>query len=125
VLPTWKTNLDTPGAFQMKILKDIITAQSWWELVPDQSIFASQAVEGTTLNTAARSESGNWVMAYLSSPTTVSIRMDKITTSDRVDAFWIDPRSGAQTIIGNYPNSGTPSFSTPASWEDALLLLKG
>lgn len=123
VLPTWKSALDAPGAAQMGVLKQFFTARDWWNLVPDQSVFASQEDQSTTLDTAARSKSGDWVVAYLSRQTTVSIDMEK-TAGSAVDVSWIDPRTGTQTKIGNFPNTGTRSFSTPDGWEDALLLLE-
>jgi len=123
VPPDWKSALDAPGARHMKILRDIFTARRWWDLVPDQWIFASQSIEGTTRNTAARSAVGDWIMAYLSHPTTVSINLSKITAGDQVEAFWIDPTTGETISIGHYRNAGMPFFSTPPGWEDALLWL--
>jgi hypothetical protein len=117
----WKSALDAPGARQMRILRDIFTARCWWDLVPDQRIFVNQSVEGTTLNTAARSATGEWIMTYLSRPTTVSINLSLITAGSKVEASWIDPRTGQTTAIGNYRNAGIPFFSTPQGWEDALL----
>lgn len=121
VPPDWKSALDAPGAKQMKILKDMFVSRRWWELVPDQSIFASQTVEGTTLNTGARSSVGDWILAYFSCPTTVSINLNRITAGNQVEAFWIDPKTGETSIIGRYPTGSTPSFTTPSGWEDALL----
>ncbi len=41
-MPTWKTDLNAPGAAQMGVLKKIFLARpQWWLLVPDQSILAS------------------------------------------------------------------------------------
>jgi hypothetical protein len=109
----------------MKILKDIFTSFNWWDLVPDQWLFASQAIAGTTRNTISRSISGDWILAYLSCPTTVSINLSKITTGNGVAALWIDPKTGETTSIGHYRNAGMPFFTTPAGWEDALLWLAG
>ena len=108
----------------MGVLKGIFTALEWWNLTPDQSVFASREDPDKPSNMAARSRTGNWVMAYLSSPTEVSIRMDKITAGGVVGASWVDPRTGKQTEIGSFPNRGTRSFSTPDGWEDAVLLLE-
>jgi hypothetical protein len=63
-------------------------------------------------------------MAYLSSQTTVSINMNKITAGSEVDASWVDARTGTQAKIGIFPNTGIRSFSTPVGWEDAVLLLE-
>jgi hypothetical protein len=61
-------------------------------------------------------------MAYLGSKASFSIRMDKLANA--VNASWIDPRTGESQTIGRRANSGTASFSTPESWEDALLVLE-
>ena len=42
VLPIWREALHSPGAAQMGILKKTLLARKeWWQLVPDQSVFAS------------------------------------------------------------------------------------
>jgi len=126
VLPTWKKALDAPGAVQLGILKKIfLDRNEWWYLVPDQTIFASGGnTEGKVLNLAARHKDGQWIMAYLGSKSSVSIRMDKITAGNRVRAFWIDPKTGEPTSIGSFSNTGVQSFSTPDEWEDAVLILE-
>jgi len=32
--------------------------------------------------------------------------------------------TGEAKVIGDFPNSGPESFSTPAGWEEALLILE-
>ena len=125
VLPTWKQALDAPGAVQLGILKKIFLGRTeWWYLVPDQSIFATGGqTEGQILNLAARHKDGKWVMAYLGSKASFSIHMDKIAGA-KVNARWIDPKTGNATAAGSFPNTGTQSFATPESWEDAILILE-
>lgn len=124
VLPTWKQALDAPGASQLGLLKEIFLARSeWWELTPDQALFAEGSqTEGTVLNLAARHKDGRWVMAYLSAPASFSLRLDRLAAS--ADAFWIDPRTGVSQAAGRFANAGVASFSTPDGWEDALLVLE-
>jgi len=126
VLPTWKQALDAPGAAQMGILKKVfLDRKEWWYLVPDQSIFASGGqTEGKVLNLAARHKDGQWIMAYLGSKSTVSIKMAKITAGNKVNVFWIDPATGKSVPIGSFANTGVRSFSTPDEWEDALLIFE-
>jgi hypothetical protein len=121
---TWKAALDAPGAFQMGVLARLLTARRWWELVPDQRLLADQNNPGTTLNVAARSRSGDWALAYLSSPTRFVVRMEKLVGAGTLHASWIDPRTGVQTAIGTFPNRGTRMFAVPGGWEDAILLLE-
>jgi hypothetical protein len=126
VLPTWKKALDAPGARQMGVLKKIFLGRKeWWYLVPDQSIFASGGqTGGDVLNLAARHRNGEWIMVYLGSESSFSINMNKITAGNKVNAFWIDPKSGDSVQIGGFPNTGVKHFSTPDEWEDAILILE-
>ena len=126
VLPTWKQALEAPGAVQLGILKGIFEARDeWWNLVPDQTLFADGGnVSGELLNLAARHQDGRWAMVYLAAKASFSIRMDKIAHGADVAASWIDPRTGETIVTGPIPSSGSQSFSTPDGWEDALLLLE-
>jgi hypothetical protein len=126
ILPTWKQALDAPGAVQMGMLKKIFLARNeWWLLVPDQSVLASGGrTEGQVLHLAARHQDGKWVMVYLGDRTSFSVNMDKLSAA-RVQACWIDPRTGAPAPIGALDNTGVKAFATPAGWEDAVLVLEG
>jgi hypothetical protein len=126
VLPTWKQALDAPGAIQLGILKQVfLDREEWWNLVPDQTVFASGGrTDGQVLNLAARHQDGWWVMVYLGSQSSFSIDMTKLTGNRKVNARWIDPSTGESKAIGAFENSGVHSFSTPDGWEDALLILE-
>ena len=126
VLPTWKKSLDAPGAFQISILRKIfLDREEWWNLVPDQSIFASGGqTKGDILDLAARHEKGKWILTYFGSSKTVSIKMGKLTASNTVKGSWIDPSTGETISIGKFSNKGVQSFTTPDGWEDALLILE-
>jgi hypothetical protein len=126
VLPTWRQSLDAPGATQLGILKRVFLQRSqWWHLVPDQSILASGGqISGRVLNLAARHKDGRWVMVYLGGKAGFSVNMDKIVSEKGVRALWIDPRTGQSTMIGELPATGVTRFTTPAAWEDALLVLE-
>ena len=62
-------------------------------------------------------------MVYLADATSFSVQMNKLSAT-RVSASWIDPRSGDATPIGVFGNTGVKQFTTPAGWEDALLVLE-
>jgi hypothetical protein len=125
VLPTWKQALDAPGAVQLGILKKVFQGlDEWWYLVPDQSIFATGGqTQGQILNLAARHKDGKWAMVYLGSKASFSTRMDRLAAA-KFDARWIDPRTGSATPAGSFSNTGVSPFSTPESWEDAVLVLE-
>jgi hypothetical protein len=126
VLPTWKQALDAPGATQLGILKQVFEQRKeWWNLVPDQDIFASGGnSSGHVLNLAARHKDGRWIIAYLGDKTDFSIKLDKLAPGRQISAFWVDPRTGRRELIGALQPTGAPKFSTPEGWEDALLVLE-
>ena len=84
----WKKALHFPGAASLTVLKSFFGSIEWWKLVPDQSIFSSGAGGGINLNAGMRSTGGEAVVAYLSSPTTVALNMNRslpVTVSGPVD----------------------------------------
>ncbi len=122
---TWRTWLDSPGARSLSVCKDVLTGlDKWWDLIPDQSFFVEGEGEGLTLNVAARSASGAWALFYLSSATSMSIKMRGIVKGATAKASWIDPTTGTGDEIGGLPARGVRSFSTPEGWHDALLLIE-
>ena len=121
----WKTWLDAPGSAQLAVFRQVITSlDSWWELVPDQSLFASGIGGGFSLNIAARSPVGRWLIAYLSEPCTVSLRLMRLLASDQARLTWINPASGERFIAGTCPVDCPGTFNSPPGWEDALLLVE-
>ena len=132
--PGWLSTLDTPGAFQMGVFKNIVTAREWWKLVPDQSVFVDGPGSGPYLNAAARSVDGDWLLIYLAGKGSVTIHTDKIITSDRCKATWFDPRTGHATEVGTFPTGNlglgvfpettARTFTPPSTSEDAVLVLE-
>jgi hypothetical protein len=130
----WDSTFDTPGAAQVTKMKEIVTSLPWWDMVPDQGLFATGIGSERTLNTALRSRDGQRALAYLSSQTTVILHLDKIATKN-VTVTWISPVTGEKQDAGTYltgnlngktfPESKTQMFAVPGHWEDALLLLEG
>ena len=122
--PTWRESLDSPGARQMGILRQVLSARTWWKLVPDQSVIAVGAGSDKDLNAAARSTDGDWAILYLSTRNPVTVDFGKITTSETVRATWINPETGESTVVGVFPNSGLRPFTPSLQSDDAVLLLE-
>jgi len=125
ILPTWRQALDAPGARQMGILRRIFEARpEWWRLTPDQSLFAAGGqTHGQVLRLAARHAEGKWAMIYLADPAAFSVNLARLE-GPHVSASWIDPATGGSVAVGSYANAGMQSFTTPAGWEDSLLILE-
>jgi hypothetical protein len=138
--PGWTAAFDTPGAFHMTQFKAIATSRPWWKMVPDQSLFASGAGTERTLNSALRSVDNDCALIYLSSQCHVLIQMDKMLTRN-VRVTLVNPQTGEPAdkkhpketrtyptgnLTGSvFPHPTTQWFSTPAHWEDAVLILDG
>jgi hypothetical protein len=130
----WDSTFDTPGAAHVARMKEILASMSWWDMVPDQGVFATGIGSERTLNTALRAINGQRVLIYLSSQCTVFVHLDKIAAKN-AKATWISPVSGEHREAGSYltgnlngksfPDGRTQYFSTPDHWEDAVLVLEG
>ena len=87
-------------------------------------MFASGGrTEGDVLHLAARHQDGKWAMLYLADKASFSVNMNKIAAS-KVNVSWVDPRTGEATPLGQEPNTGVKTFTTPEGWEDAVLVLE-
>ena len=117
--------MDSPGSASLRVFREVITScDEWWNMIPDQSVFESGEGSGYELNTAARSAAGRWMMAYLSEPTTVSVRLAALGAAGKLRAHWIDPTSGGRTPAGTFAAAGTQVFTSPKGWKDAVLLVE-
>ncbi|MGO9110289.1 MAG: DUF4038 domain-containing protein [Thermoguttaceae bacterium] len=128
----WKSHLDTPGAAQIIYLKSFFESRPWYDLVPDQTHSTLMAGYGTMITdknyvggvdsndyaTAARTEDGSLVLAYLPTPRTVTIDMTKLRGP--TTARWFDPSNGAYTAIAGSPlaNTESCSFTPPGKNHD-------
>jgi hypothetical protein len=123
---TWRESLKAPGAAQMRILREVLTGRTeWWKLVPDQSVFAEGGrTEKEVANVAARHQDGKWLLLYMGGPSVFSVDMDKLRAPGKVQAFWIDPRSGEESRLGAPSRGGARKFTTPDGWEDAVLVVE-
>ena len=86
----------------------------------DQTLHCFQRIAMEALGRMA----GRWLLAYLSQPATISLRLDAIPTRGRVQAAWIDPTNGNRIPAGIFTAHGSHPFTTPPGWEDALFLVK-
>jgi len=130
----WTSTFDMPGAAHVAKMKEIVTARRWWEMIPDQGLFASGVGSERTLNAALRSTKGDCAILYLSSQCRFFIHLDKILTQS-VKAAWINPATGERKEAGTYltgnlndqvfPSAEVQHFSVPEYWEDAVLILEG
>ncbi len=116
---SWRDWIDSPGAKQMKIVRDVFESVDWWNLVPDQSILK----DGSKGNASARSVTGDWIIIYITGTDPVSLNWDRIKASS-VKGYRIDPRDGTRTELGSFGTSASDIFTLPEGWEDEILVFK-
>jgi hypothetical protein len=134
VTQDWLRALETAGAAHLSVFARVFRSIEgrprvfrsieWWRLSPDLSLFASGVGGGRTRNAAMRSAAGDLALVYLSSQAPVELNLSRLPAGKTIRATWIDPQTGVRTLIGELPASGTPRFSAPHGWLDALLLLE-
>ena len=110
------------GPTQVARMKQILTSRGWWDLLPDQSLFASGVGSDQTLNAAMRSGRGDHAIVYLASACKAVLHLDKIA-GRRVRATWVNPATGDCGDAGAYDTGNVDgktscdlhpqAFSTP------------
>jgi hypothetical protein len=117
----WQTNLDTPGAIEMRYVTALFVPRAWYNLVADTNHLVVTAGYGTYSSsgtvaannylTAASTPDGTLAIAYM--PTVRTITVNMATFSAAVTARWYDPSSGNYSSIAGSPfaNSGTRTFT--------------
>jgi hypothetical protein len=131
--PGWKDHFKTKAASQMVHLKAFFESRRWYDLVPDQTHTTLTAGFGKMLTenevksgqidsndyaTAARTEDGSLVLAYL--PTRRMVTIDMTRLSGPTAARWFDPSNGTYTAIDGSPfaNAGSRQFTPPGNNHD-------
>ena len=118
----WHVCLDYPGARQMRVMRDIFDSLEWWRLRPDRSLLAEDP-EGDGFRSymmPARSEDGRFALIYL--PANPSVKLNLSGFKRRVNAQWLDPRTGRRSPGGALPPGGQVELKTPVEGDWLLLL---
>jgi hypothetical protein len=129
-LMPWYEAILQPGARQMQFARKLIESRPFLTRIPDSSIIVTDRVPTSVPGTgryhfaATRDSAGSYAMVYAPVGRAFSVRMDVIT-GPQVKAWWYNPRNGAATEIGTFPNTGTKQFLPPDPGEhlDWILVL--
>jgi len=116
--PSWQSQLNSAGSVGQQFLGQLMRSREHWLMAPDttHTVLTAGFGSGSTLSVAARSTDGQTIIAYLSdgNATAKTINMSKIaSSSSTAKAWWYNPQTGAATLIGTFPNSGTQNFTAP------------
>jgi Protein of unknown function (DUF4038)/Putative collagen-binding domain of a collagenase len=117
----WRTGLNKSSSSEMKHLAEFFGGVRWWTLEPHPELILNQSPDWTKHMVAAKSATGDLVVAYL--PDNDSIEVDMSAIPAAVSGRWTNPKSGeAETAVASM-STRSARFVRPQGWEDALLVL--
>ena len=123
--PDWRDSLRAPGATHMGIMREVLESlPEWWNLVPDQSLIARCEAGDPTMNASARAADGSCGLIYLGGAATIAVCTETLAAADEIATTWISPTTGERLPASAERSAGVSVVTTPAGWEDALLLLE-
>lgn len=126
----WEEAIDQPGAAQMQHGRALMESRPFLSRVPAEDVLAPGAVPTSMPGTgryhfaSTRDTNRTYAMVYAPVGRPFTVRMTAIA-GPRVKAWWFNPRTGAATAIGTFPNTGERTFMPPDRGEmlDWVLVL--
>ena len=111
----WTSAIDAPGAGQMHFIKDLLLSRDgYFERVPDQSMIAEN---GEKYDRLLATRTNKYAFVYNYTGREMKINMGKID-GEKVKASWFDPRTGEETVIGEFDNTGVQTFKPAGEKKD-------
>ena len=121
----WKSQLNSQGSLSMMYVQKLFNSRAWHLMVPDFSHTVMTAGYGswgnTNYATAALTENGNTMIAYLPSSRQVTVEMSKISGTE-AKSWWYNPASGSAIEIGTYATLGSRQFTFPSNGDWVLVI---
>lgn len=106
----WKKAIFSPGAEQMKYLRQLIESRPMMELEPDNSLITGDNPGGSGHIQAIKGKS--FAFIYLPTGYVPLVKLGRIS-GKQIRAWWYNPRNGESTLIGEYENRGEKKFDVP------------
>ncbi len=111
----WFDALDAPSARQAGCLRRLVESRPFLTQRPDLSLLAFEQVKPWEMCLALRGD--GYAMIYTPTGRPLKVRMNRIAGA-QIKAWWINPRTGEPTAIGEFPNSGEREFTPPTGGEN-------
>jgi len=106
----WHEAIHAAGAGQMQHLKHLMLSRPYFTRFPDQTVIDGDPGWRYDHLRATRGEDYVFVYTYTGRPFTVKLG---IISGSLLRAWWYDPRTGANQLIGELRNSGAATFLPP------------
>jgi hypothetical protein len=129
-LMPWSEAIDQPGAAQMRHGRALMESRPFLTRIPDPDIVVTGDVPtampgaGRYVFVSTRDTDGTYAMVYAPVGRAFRVRTSVIRSTS-VKAWWFNPRSGAATAAGTFPNTEERTFTPPDAGEmlDWVLVL--
>jgi hypothetical protein len=106
----WHFAMNHPGAFQVGFMRRLFEKRPWQKLRADQSVIAGDNPEGPEYKVAAVAADGDFMMVYIPYGKKTTVNTTKIK-SQKLKAWWFNPRDGGAIPLGEFPNGGSREFA--------------
>jgi len=119
----WQQQLGSTGSQTLAYVGQLFTSRSFTQLRPDQShtVMTAGYQSGSTYASTARTADGHTVIAYLPTRRTVTLNLAQVTGS-LARAWWFNPGTAQTTLIGDFPTTGTQTFTPPVNGDWVLVV---
>ena len=119
----WKAALQLPGSSHMGYLRQIFEILPWQQMMLDQNLLLNSNPENESYILSAISSDNKIVIAYTPRGNPIKIDLAKID-SNRINAYWFNPRSGKTKDIGDFETVTPQEFKPWSSgWGSDFLLI--
>ena len=114
VRSNWKESLQAPGATQMIHLKKLLLSKSYFDRVPAQELVAEN---GERYDRVVATRGKEYALFYVYNGRTIRVKTKKIGLG-LTDAYWFNPRTGAQQVFYKARLNDITAFTPPGGKKD-------
>jgi hypothetical protein len=118
---SWQKGIAQKSTAEMKYLSEFMSSINWFNLVPASDLIKNQPQKWTQKIACAVSSAESLLVAYL--PDNEQIQIEVITLVNYKSARWFNPSYGSNLIFDISDSKSSGTFTKPANWEDAILVL--
>ena len=121
----WQASLDTPGAFQMGLVRRLFESRPFTKLVPNVAMLLGEAPAGGAKVRAACASDGSFAIIYSAQGEPFTVDRNVIRAR-RLREIWYDPRYGCSYLLHSTDSRGYQTYTPPTSGrgQDWVLIIE-
>lgn len=106
---SWREAMHLPGSRQLMYMKALLVSFPFQEMNNDQSLILNENPQDSAFIISSISNKRDFMLIYSPMGKSIKVDLSKIK-SEKVKAFWYNPRDGKSKWIGDFKVSETPEF---------------